>query len=360
MTTRLNSSVTELVNVHTRFRARIRFECTKEGWVYIKANGLLRLDGKVVRFSSGETMRYLTAGRHKLSAGRGQTIVRTIPEIMYYSYYKSFEQPGRVIRSWDDIKKPGIWDTYNVMVSDKDLEPCLEQLAEWKAKGGKWIRNAEVVTTYGVGPDKWHQMMTDPRTDGIIVDEFSTSDMAFFPAWAKIIRDIKDDPATTNKMLYGFVHHHPQEAYKPLLDELFACGYKVVPEAYYPEYETDEKAEAIITRWANESIFDWPAMYPGASLSQVNICLSPSDRGPVAGRWNRHSHIDFKVHLEKQFHALANSPAAIDLSGISFWRAHYVSEETMGHFNALVRHYLIEGHTEKLFDEPYVITDLKE
>ena len=348
----LNSLVTELVNLEVEGNSTIYFERATEGWLYIESDSPVVLDGNSISLSAGETMRFVSAGRHSVSVSSGHITIRAIPEIIFYDFHPP---TSRVVRTWDDIKKYDIWNNYNVMVSEGDIDRYADYVAEWREKGGKWIRNAYVKnTSLGRGPDQWHEMMVDPRSDGIIVDEFTMRMGEFFPAWAEIIRGIADDPASEGKMFYGYVHHHPQEVYKPLLEPLLGSGYKAVPMVYYQEYETEEEAETI-SGWANRGIPGWPEMYPGSTIGQVVAALCPVDSGPAMHRWNRYSHIDFKVHLEKQFHALANSPAAVGLGGISFWRAHYVSEETMGHFNALVRHYLIEGNTKRLFDYPYVL-----
>ena len=61
--------------------------------------------------------------------------------------------------------------------------------------------------------------------------------------------------------------------------------------------------------------------------------------------------VDFKVHLDKQFHRFANAPEFFGLYGISNWIARYTNEEYIRWYGRLARHYCIEGKRNLLSDE---------
>ncbi len=349
-----NSLVTELVNVEVQGNTTIYFERPVEGWLYIESDSPVVLDTKPISLAAGETMRFVSAGRHSVLVSAGHLTIRAIPEIAFYDFHSP--TASGVVRTWEDIKKYDIWNNYNVMVSEGDIDRYADYVAQWRAKGGKWIRNAYVKNaSRGRGPDQWHEMMIDPRSDGIIVDEFMTRMIDSFPAWAQIIRDIKADPAAEGKMFYGFLSNHAKPELDIIVRAILDCGYKIAPEGYLMEYETEERENRVLHNWAGGVPRNWIRLFGPASINQMLFTLCPVDVGKNATRWNRFDSVDFKVHLDKTFYEIVNSPEFTDLGGVSFWRAHYVSEETMGHFNALIRHYLIEGNTKRLYDDPYIL-----
>ncbi len=347
----LNSVVSELVNLTVGRPTTIFFKRPTKGWLHIKLThnfdmGLVRLDKKPIRLCSGEAMRFVSAGKHKLEVPGGCIIVRAIPEIAFYDFHPP---TAGVVRYWTDIKKYDIWNNYNVMVSALgkfDTYAACGYVAEWRAKGGKWIANATLT-------DNWHDMMLGP-VDGIIVDEFLTRMIDSFPAWADIIRTIKADPACKGKMFYGFLPGHAKAEYDVLVKAILESGYKVAPEGYLKTYATEKEENKVLHWYAGAVPRWWIELYGQESINQMLFTLCPSDSGKYAKRWNRFDHVDFKVHLDKTFYEIVNSEGFVGLGGVSFWRALHTSKDTMSHVNALVRHYLIEGNRERMTNEPYI------
>ena len=68
---------------------------------------------------------------------------------------------------------------------------------------------------------------------------------------------------------------------------------------------------------------------------------------------NRCPQADFRVHLDLQMQALASDPAFFGLWGVQPYRSNYVDEEILNCMGMLLRHYCIEGKTERMLSDPY-------
>ncbi len=353
---KLNSVVSELVNLSVLKPTTIFFKRSTAGWIYIEHGGLkVRLDKKYILLYSGEAMRFVSAGKHRIEIQGGHIIVRAIPEIVFYDFYERDTPPPkpRIIRPWSYHRQYGIWNNYNVMVSLGDIEQYTNHVAEWRAKGGKWIQNAGIGGPQG--SPHWHEMMIDPRSDGIIVDEFQTEAAESFPAWAQIIRDIKADPASKGQMFYGYMYRYGVETNRPIIEALLDSGYKVAPEAYWPTQPAERDDDFFLDKWTTTCAEGWKELFGARAIKQMLLTLCPIDFGYMEKKWNKYDYVDFKVHLDKTFHEIVNSVGFIGLGGVSLWRVHYLTDEMLTHVNSLVRHYLIEGNTERMTDDPYII-----
>lgn len=394
----LNNLVKELVNFNFSaspeenyldkpYKA-FSFEREKEGWIYISIDAVLTkgdrvwitladnlsekpilgIDGTTQTDKPAETMRFVKAGSYKVrvwSKGRprlNNVVVRSIPEIIFYDItflqrYRPYDFAR--IYHWDYLNKY-ILDNYNVIASNSDdkYAPYIDQ---WHQRGRKWLAVAGISWGPTVSDvyEKWGKLMENPLYDGIIIDEFGGSDKfaAAYPLWGKTMKKIRNSPQCRDKMLYGFTGSGYSLRRKALFDILLDAGYKCVPEAYYVEMPTEDKAEEYLKRWLTDNFMKWRKNYPGVENHMV-ICLSP-DNVPPRCCWNTCPNVNFKVFVDKQFYHLVNNPAFRNVYGVTFFTAHYMDEEMLRWFTKLIRHYLIEGNRQMYGTDPYILTHLE-
>lgn len=396
----LNNVVRELVNIDfsppqegdylIKPYKNISFEKQRDGWIYIKVSAkfkelgnllvtldeakVLVVDSENMDSTPPETMRFVKAGVHQIKvwiSGRPELnniTVRSIPEIIFYKvffkdekYIRNFQRRGgAIMRGWDYLKRPEIWNNYNVVVSVMGIEPYAPYITEWRQKGGKWLIKGSLLgtkTTGTRGPYQWEKMMENSLVDGIIIDEFLTraEDIKQYPIWADLITKVGKNPRCRDKTLYGFTGGY-SSVKKPLLGPIFESGFGIAPERYLSEKEDENKADRHLEKYLVKDMQKWTKNYPGSEGNLV-IILAPDDCIPAMS-WDRFPHVNFKVYLEKQFNLIANHPAFKDLYGVGFWTAHNMSEEILQWYTKLVRHYLIEGNKYTLSKDPYILTHL--
>jgi hypothetical protein len=68
---------------------------------------------------------------------------------------------------------------------------------------------------------------------------------------------------------------------------------------------------------------------------------------------NRCPESDFRVHLDMQMQTLATDPAFFGLGGVQPYRSNYVNEEILNCMGRMLRHYAIEGRTDRMLSDPY-------
>lgn len=394
----LNNLVRELVNFNfssppkedylTKPFWSFSFERQKDGWIYISIDAVLNksdrvwltladdlsekpilgIDSSSQRNKPAETMRFVKAGRYKVrlwSKGKpklNNITVRSIPEIIYFKllFLQKYRPYDFVrIHEWDYLRE-NILENYNVVVSD-DHKRYIPYITPWREKGGKWLAASWISWSSRVEDvySKWGKPMENPLFDGILIDEFGGSPkyVERYPLWDKTMKMIRNNPNCRDKMLYGFTGSTYNSRRKALFDIFFESGYKCVPEAYFCEKPSEERAGRYLKKYFTDMFMKWRKGYPGIEDKMV-ICLSPSNIPPRCC-WNTCPNVNFKVYVDKQFNYLSNHPAFKDLYGITFFYANYMDDEMLRWLGALIRHYLIEGNRQMLSKDPYILTHLK-
>ncbi len=74
-------------------------------------------------------------------------------------------------------------------------------------------------------------------------------------------------------------------------------------------------------------------------------------------RWN--PRVDFNVFMDMQLHHLATRPEYFGLAGIEAWTSYYGTEEYNRWLSRLFRHFGLEGKTNRLSKDPYILTHIK-
>lgn len=142
----------------------------------------------------------------------------------------------------------------------------------------------------------------------------------------------------------------------PLRDAVIEHDHAFAPEIYLHEQPTEEQARSRIEQRLVRLPAAWSRRYHGVGPHAL-IVLSIGD---CTLRYSNDQlpNVNYKVLLDMQMHALATGEGSTDLRGVGFWSAHYGSLEALRWYGALFRHYCIEGATERLTADPYLLTHL--
>jgi len=68
---------------------------------------------------------------------------------------------------------------------------------------------------------------------------------------------------------------------------------------------------------------------------------------------------DNRTYMEMQIQTVATDPVFAGVGGLGVYRSAYADEETVRWTARLFRHYAIEGHTEPLGNDPFLLTHIR-
>lgn len=134
-----------------------------------------------------------------------------------------------------------------------------------------------------------------------------------------------------------------------------AGGGYICREQYLSERPTEAKARAAIRKMAEEMPL-WEEGLPGSTGRTIMVLAFMCQ--PTYSL-NLYPSVDFKVHMDMQFRFLATHPAFFGLGGVQEYASSYADEEAVRWAGRLFRHYCIEGNTDALSDDPYLLTHVE-
>jgi hypothetical protein len=110
--------------------------------------------------------------------------------------------------------------------------------------------------------------------------------------------------------------------------------------------ETEEEARAHLKRYVADALDRYRERHP----------LSVASAGAIFGNFNQmpilslvhNPAIDYKYYLDMQLNLAANDPSCRDLGAVGYWGCNYADDEMKRWSFALMRHYVVEGHTNML------------
>ena len=397
----LNNLVFELLNVESPGTLGHIFRSPRRGWVYIcvprpkTATDRLPvaiLDGQqVVLKPVGEhleAMRHISDGSHDIAISGGpaeRLEVRAIGELFYatYGYSPHIKELGNY--SWEFLREH-ILDSYNSIIGagtmSADGKSTQEaEIKEWTDDGKRWFSLHPVpdglrhpaMKTPEEAFDYWTQTlgMQHPLTSGIFADEFGANQKEHFPVWIEALRRIHADPRFKDRQFYAYMTTRlwPQdrhEAIFPFVQTLHELDYRYAVEWYIPEARsrpgrivvTNEDLRAELgPGWEMTSRKSYEDVSPGAAMNRLIVLSVLSEPGWETG--DLYARYDFNVWLDCQFQFLATEPAFFGIRGVQPYISGYCAEEQTRLFAALVRHYAIEGRTDLMLKDPFVLPHLE-
>lgn len=441
----LNNLVTELINYAPNIPDKnynrdysfktFFFERENDGWIYIRIDGnsnplkdgdkiQITIDdaakenavldtSKIETFNtyytnSWETMRYVSAGKHKARLWTSGTpsinvTIRSIPALildLVQFMNPVFKDPYilSLIKylnplDWNQLKKTGILYSVNtinneywVIKSDeenkKHNESYIPYINEWRKKGGKWLANVvnkpnwyqckgyegskidsscpshEVIAKEM--KDYWGKIIDNPNYDGIMVDEmrYAQTFQDFYP----VVVDFANYIKSKNKLFYpytGYECHYDEFNY--LVSNLFNLGFKVVPEHYWDEDWTEKIFDDHWNDYLNKDYIPCKKEYGennGYNYTKNSIIqfgtanyINAMPRGGVT--YDQRPEVNFFSHLDKEMNKVATIPSYDGLYGVCNYLLSYSSTIGISWLAKLLRHYALEGNTSKLTTDSY-------
>ncbi|HUT73244.1 MAG TPA: hypothetical protein VM221_00215, partial [Armatimonadota bacterium] len=198
-----------------------------------------------------------------------------------------------------------------------------------------------------------HESLT--RTDGIIADEFLQASEEKYVAWAEAVKRLCDNPAFGRKMFYAWCGPIYERG-RRLTQTVAQCGYRFAFERYLPEQPTPGQAQALLEDTLVARMRGWQKMMPGVEKRML-VTLGYMSAPPES--LDTDPGVNYTVWMDMQFQALAIAPAFDGLYGMMEYLSSYADEEMVRWAGKLYRHYFIEGHTQLLSTDPYVLPHLQ-
>lgn len=384
----LNNLVSELMDARARGQlrnGRIEFMNPREGWVWFSATGKCALQlGNETLLKSGddktavEAMRLLPAGKHvlEISGTPSNLLVRSIPAL-YYNVYPSISQITPF--GQNDWKRLGKHMLPNTNMIETNTQSILNspEYKEWLAQGKLWTAHVqapglkdkkewtvEKMLDVWLNPGRstiWPEQTgyTLDKFAGLGVDEFlsKTIPAKTYLMTALSLGRLAEEPAFTGKMWMPFtaagVYGNPEE--RLFMKTVLGSGWPYAEEVYLAEKPTEVENLDFIRFKFGQFATGYENNYPGSIRRMIFMpgyyCLPWSSN-------NTCPQADFRVHLDMQMQYLANDPAFFGLWGVMPYRSNYVDEEILNCMGMLLRHYGIDGKTDRMLKDPYEMKHL--
>ncbi|MBI4557482.1 MAG: hypothetical protein HY706_07865 [Candidatus Hydrogenedentes bacterium] len=384
-----NNFVTELLSARISRAAEsaYSFPNPREGWVFLSvsrsgkgadaADASAWLDHETEPIvwrpnpDSGalEAMRFLKAGRHELKirdAASCKISVRAVPELAFCYYPASFHitAQGRLDRAFMDLH---VFSHVNTLVAPGS-PPDPADFAQWIREGRHWLGNSSLpglssaaAPTVDEVYAAWSSVpgAAESGYAGIIVDEFLNSGEDHYRAWTEGIRRLVADPKFAGKKFYAFcgdLLHDPDAPSAAFARTLKEWNHRFAFERYLAEAPTEASAAQMLLRELQHPHQTWVQRVPGIEQHTV-YCLGYMSSPPES--LNVNPGVDYKVFMDMQFHLLATDPTFWGLYGVMEYSASYADEEIIRWSHRLFRHYCLEGNTERLSRDAYLLSHLQ-
>lgn len=382
----LNNFVTELISqeIPTQTTAEVSFTNPREGWVFIsvesshlgdrlkECNAWLDDDTAPLHFrlepETGklEAMRFLPKDSHCLYVNvtsPAHLDVRAIPELSYTYYPSTSHLAPHGPFDWKYLERYVLPQVNALVTGGGVSEEILEQ---WWREGRKWIVNSSLPGISGPipNPDEicrtWEKtpLLFDPRVSGIIIDEFITGSAEQYKAWGEAYRLLTADPRFKEKTFYAFsgdLYEMTDSESQAFCQALIDRGDLFAVEKYLSEEPSLQMAEDRLLNTFQASLNSWKSLYP-TFANHLIYCLGFLSAPPET--LNTNPSVDLKVYMDMQFHFLANDPTCWGIAGLMEYSSSYADEEILRWAYRLFRHYAIEGHKDRLTQDPYHLTHL--
>ena len=387
----LNNLVSELMDAGARgliWEKKTEFMNPRDGWCFFSLSGAatLRLDSDDKPFMTGrqgekaaEAMRRLPAGRHVLRV-EGQPeelVVRAIPEIVHTGilYTPSPFLAGYPTYTWEFLEESGILDNANVFLErtrppEKTPPDHTIHCRDWKRQGKKimtrgglsYLRNAanpftaENVCDYLLDSPGF----TLPDHDGMIMSEFSSGGgrwPAEYPVLTEAIRRLSESPKFQGKAFYPYCWNlYQSEPSRAFVRAVIDAGGKLAEERYLAEQPTEAEAWKHLDSRLRQSMLRYQEAFPHC---QEHMIMTLGYLSAPPETLNMNPGVNYKVYLDMQFNHLANEQAFRGLYGVICYHSAYADEEVLRWSARLFRHYCIEGKSEMLSTDPYLLPHIR-
>lgn len=378
----LNNFVTQLVDVEGR-KARgggeFIFINPRNGWIFIRSTSgpaevvtRLVLNDAVTKKdvvvhqpgpgSTLETKRFLPLGQYSIQVGSGHLshlVVRAIPEAIC----RGGGGPaisGFIRHDWEFMKKYMLSNVTTLRV------PLGHEL-EWKKSGGRALASGLVpheksdkASLAQKAYKDWtaNPSFSEPALDGFMVDEFVSVTAEQSKGWSEAIRRFSAEPRYRDKSFYPFVTRiYGSDAGRLLMNVLLGSGrYAYSWECYLQDQPTLAETKAYLQKELIDGGVGWTEGIEGGIEGMI-MCFGTFSIFPES--CNTNPATNFKVFQDMEWNIVANDPLYKGIRGIHPYMVKYSEPEINRWVSKLIRHYCIEGRTERLSDDSYELTHIQ-
>ena len=380
-TRRLNNLVTELLNIpgpDTSGR-EYRFVNPRGGWIFISNAGadkiVLRGENQDQPMEvaladeyngAHEAMRHLAPGAYTITAASAKRlIVRAIPQLTYAAYGANpqFAEYGPF--DVDEFQRKHILRNVNACSGwqrDWTTKPFVDP---WIKRGKRWFCNCPVPKGTPEEPlteEAVYEVITanphwlNPKVSGFFADEFGHSE-PYCTVWAKVVDRVLSDPKSKGKSFNPYANDLWQGKDGR---ELVSVIVKHNSTLLWKRYLKEQRSESAAWRHLLEELVhiatQWRENCPGV-MPHITVAVGYFCKPPIS--LDTFPHVDYKTHLDMQYHLIATHPAFEGIAGLQSYTASYSDEETVRWGARLFRHYGIEGRTAPLGTDPYILPYLR-
>ena len=376
----LNNLVAELTDARARGllkSGRLELMNPRDGWVWFRASGdcSLRLgEDRLLAAKTGqspvEAMRLLPAGKHVLQVAGAPTElhVRAIPALVYNVYPSAPMIKPFGANTWERLSRHML-PNVNMIESHAVDTP---EYRQWLAQGKLWLApiqapglidakewTAEAMLNVWRNPGAstaWAERsgLELAKLSGVQVDEYypgaKSTGRGLTLTTALSIAQLAEDSAFRGKLWIPFFSGRYGATDALLMKTLLGSGWPFSEEVYVGETPTEAENQENIRRTFLRVAADYEGACPGALRRMI---FTPMYAYLPYCTSNRCPQADFRVHLDMQMHMLAADAAFFGLWGVQPYRSNYVDEEILNCMGKLLRHYCIEGRTERMLADPY-------
>ena len=369
----LNNFVTELQRVSVEAGREIAFDNPREGWVYIgfaepSAHGQVWLDRAAApvvlprEHESCDTLRFLAAGRHTLKTDVAATLVVHAVKLTFMAAGGDLSevstldrfQYGLDFRRRYFFNRFARYDDFNWTRQNAEQRRWSEIYEAHGAVYGGEARLGADAATWGQ-PEKLLNVITNcaPYRDGLPVSLDESSPVATRlnhatlaeAAW-RLADSVQPIGIWWNDCLRNVCSDPRGQAVE--LSAVANSGWGrglLLPEVYvlaYPDRERVRQQEDHFVEFLSSIRAQVPAATQSFLLSMGGYTLPIGWCAWIAPE------TDLKVLYDDLVHRFATDPACHDIGGLGYTFVPRCDEEIVRWFCRLVRHYAIEGRTDKL------------
>ncbi len=371
---KLNNLVTELLNVSGPDASGNRHEFVNphRGWIFISNAGSDTVALRAAKDSrptqvaladeysdAHEAMRYLPAGKYIISTALAKSlVVRAIPTLAYSQHGCSplVEEYGPFMGAFEEehvFKNINSMDTYRLDIAKP-----------WRENGKRSFLQCAVPKGTEEEPlteeDVYEAITGDPRwfspdVSGFLADEFEHSE-PYCAVWAKVIDRVLSDPQSKGKLFNPWCNNlWDGEEGRELVSVIVKHNSYLLWKRYLNEQRTEAAGWRHIMDQMVYIAGQWRDKCPGA-IPQIIVVIGQYSTPPLL--LDNLPHVDYRAYLDMQFNLVATHPAFEGIGGIMTYLNRYNDEETVRLGARLFRHYGIEGRTEPLINDPYILSHL--
>ena len=385
---KLNNLVTELLRVpgpDATGDAR-RFVNPRTGFIHASNRGsktakiTAEADGRVYELALSrdygetyETQRYLPKGSYTITTPAARDlIVRAVAQTVHdYAHTEGVYVTGFGPYAGEFEARHVFPHVNTFLVHEFNADKPF--VKEWKAKGRRIVDGMNTKIEPKEGQSRVDALcrklgegagFSHPLYDGYLVDEFAASDESH-RIWSAALERLLPEPRFTGKSLHVWTY-----AYLDLVTykgggpgrELVRTLRKFDCAVQWECYLSSVRTELAAWRHVHDKIVGealaTERVCPGLVEGLIVVPYSYVTAGPPWLTMTLPTY-DTRTYMEMQVRTVATDPAFAGVRGLGVYRSPYADEETARWTARLFRHYAIEGNTEPLGKDPFLLTHVR-